>query len=160
MRDTGIGIPTARMDRLFKSFTQVDSSTTRLFGGTGLGLAICKQLVELMGGKIWLESEVGGGSTFYFTIVGKEARRQKESAKHAELAGKRVLCVDDQAVSRMALARQLENQGMYVMTAASGYDALARLNNEGFNVIVVDMWMPESNWRQRSASWRNANRHR
>jgi CheY-like chemotaxis protein len=60
----------------------------------------------------------------------------------------------------MALARQLENQGMYVMTAASGYDALARLNNEGFNVIVVDMWMPESNWRQRSASWRNANRHR
>ncbi|HEY2918339.1 MAG TPA: response regulator, partial [Candidatus Binatia bacterium] len=144
VRDTGIGIPAARMDRLFKSFTQVDSSTTRLYGGTGLGLAICKQLVELMGGKIWVESEVGRGSTFYFNIVGKEARNQKVSNQHGELAGKRVLYVDDQAVSRMVLSRQLENQGIRVTTAASGYEALARLNHEEpFDAMVLDMGMPE-----------------
>lgn len=144
VRDTGIGIPAARMDRLFKSFTQVDSSTTRLYGGTGLGLAICKQLVELMGGKIWVESEIGRGSTFYFSIVGKEARKQTVSNKHSELAGKRVLYVDDQAVSRMVLSRQLENQGMRVTSAASGYEALACLNREEqFDAMVLDMGMPE-----------------
>ena len=72
VKDTGIGIPADRMDRLFKSFSQVDASTTRLYGGTGLGLAICNQLVELMGGRIWVESEAGKGSTFSFSIVSKE----------------------------------------------------------------------------------------
>ena len=69
MRDTGIGIPKDRFDRLFKVFSQVDASTTRRYGGTGLGLAICKRLSELMGGRIWAESEPGKGSTFHFTIV-------------------------------------------------------------------------------------------
>jgi PAS domain S-box-containing protein len=146
VRDTGIGIPATGMDRLFKSFTQVDSSTTRLYGGTGLGLAICKQLVELMGGKIWVESVVGQGSTFCFTIVCKEIRPQEAIESRAALAGKRVLIVDDQAVIRIVLARQLESQRMRVMAAASGCGAIACLKSaEKFDVVVLDMWMPEMN---------------
>lgn len=144
VRDTGIGIPADRIDRLFRSFTQVDSSTTRLYGGTGLGLAICKQLVELMGGKIWVESEFGKGSTFYFTVVGKPAQLPSFVEKRAELAGKRVLAVDDQEVNRIILARQLESQGIRVVTAGSGSEALARLHDGmPFDIILLDMQMPE-----------------
>jgi PAS domain S-box-containing protein len=144
VRDTGIGIPPERMDRLFQSFSQVDSSTTRLYGGTGLGLAICKQLVELMGGTIWLESEVGKGSTFHFTIAGKAAPLQRKIEKRAELAGRRVLAVDDQEVNRKILVRQLESQGMRVTTAASGREALACLGDgKTYDVLLLDMQMPE-----------------
>jgi len=144
IKDSGIGIPAGGMDRLFKSFSQVDSSTTRLYGGTGLGLAICKQLVELMGGKIWAESELGKGSTFYFTIVGKQAKARTETERRAELDGKRVLSVDDQEVNRTIVARQLQAQGMQVESAASGKEALAYLRDgERFDVIVLDMQMPE-----------------
>jgi len=144
VKDTGVGIPADRMDKLFKSFSQVDSSTTRLYGGTGLGLAISKQLVELMGGRIWVESEEGKGSAFFFTIVGPEVAPQKESAQRAELAGKRVLSIDDQEVNRIILARQLEAQGMRVSNAGSGAEALACLRSgQTFDVIVLDMQMPE-----------------
>ena len=144
IKDSGIGIPAGGMDRLFKSFSQVDSSTTRLYGGTGLGLAICKQLVELMGGKIWAESDLGKGSTFYFTIVGKQAEARTETERRAELDGKRVLSVDDQEVNRTIVARQLQAQGMQVESAASGKEALAYLRDgERFDVIVLDMQMPE-----------------
>jgi CheY-like chemotaxis protein len=161
VRDTGIGIPAAGMDRLFKSFTQVDSSTTRLYGGTGLGLAICKQLVELMGGKIWVESVVGQGSTFCFTIVCKEIRAQEAIEPRAALAGKRVLIVDDQAVIRMVLARQLESQGMRVTAAASAYGAFACLKSaEEFDVVVLDMWMPEMNGVEAASEIRKLERYK
>jgi PAS domain S-box-containing protein len=144
VKDTGIGIPFDRMDRLFKSFSQVDSSTTRLYGGTGLGLAICRQLVELMGGRIWAESELGKGSLFYFTIIGKQAEGQKAMEMRAELDGRRVLSVDDQEVNRTIVARQLKTQSMQVKSAASGKEALAYLRDgERFDVIILDMQMPE-----------------
>jgi PAS domain S-box-containing protein len=144
VRDTGIGIPADRMDRLFRSFSQVDSSTTRLYGGTGLGLAISKQLVELMGGRIWVESEVGKGSTFYFTIVGRPAEVPRKAEARAVLAGKRVLAVDDLEINRAILTRQLESQGMKVVTVSSGAEALAILRDSApFDVILLDMQMPE-----------------
>src|SRR5207253_2975208 len=96
VRDSGIGIPADRFGRLFKSFSQADASTTRRYGGTGLGLAICQRLSELMGGRIWAESEVGKGSTFHFTIVAEAAPAQApHHDEHRELVGKRVLIVDD-----------------------------------------------------------------
>jgi CheY-like chemotaxis protein len=144
VKDTGIGIPADRMDRLFRSFTQVDSSTTRLYGGTGLGLAICKQLVELMGGRIWAESEFGKGSTFSFTIVGASAHATDAAEKRVELTGKRMLAVDDLEVNRKILTRQLESQGMEVVTAASAQEALICLSaDRRFDAILVDMQMPQ-----------------
>src|SRR4029077_7756190 len=115
VRDTGIGIPKDRFDRLFKSFSQVDASTTRRYGGTGLGLAICKRLCEQMGGRIWVESEVGKGSAFHFTILADaidlptDVRR---AAGSLELAGRRVLIVDDNRTNRRILRLQTEKWGM------------------------------------------------
>jgi signal transduction histidine kinase/CheY-like chemotaxis protein len=144
VRDTGIGILAERMDRLFKSFSQVDSSTTRLYGGTGLGLAISKQLVELMGGKIWAESEAGKGSTFSFTIAGAEVAAPSQDQKRTELAGRRILSVDDQEINRSIVARQLEAQGMVVSSAGSGAEALGLFaKGERFDVVLLDMQIPE-----------------
>jgi signal transduction histidine kinase/DNA-binding response OmpR family regulator/HAMP domain-containing protein len=143
VKDTGIGIPADRMDRLFKSFSQVDSSTTRLYGGTGLGLAICKQLVDLMGGRIWVESEEGKGSTFSFSIVSKENLAPQKAADRLELRGKRVLVVDDLAVNRTILTRQLESTGMIAVAAESAAEALKLLESgERFDAAVLDMQMP------------------
>jgi CheY-like chemotaxis protein len=143
VKDTGIGIPAERMDRLFKSFSQVDSSTTRVYGGTGLGLAISKQLVELMGGRIWVESEEGKGSTFTFTIVSKEERAPRRVADRSELKGKSTLVVDDLEVNRRILKHQLESQGMSAVAVASGVEALAILaSNDKFDVAILDMQMP------------------
>ena len=160
VKDTGIGIPADRMDRLFKSFSQVDTSTTRLYGGTGLGLAICKQLVELMGGRIWVESEVGKGSTFSFSIVSRENYAPEKLADRFELKGKRVLVVDDLAVNRRILKHQLEAQAMGVVTAASGMEALALLQNgESFDIAVLDMQMPEMDGRELSQRIRRLPRY-
>ncbi|MGZ8433962.1 MAG: ATP-binding protein, partial [Candidatus Binatia bacterium] len=144
VKDTGIGIPAERMDRLFKSFSQVDASTTRQYGGTGLGLAISKQLVELMGGKIWVESEAGQGAVFSFTIVGKHERSPQQAVERLELRGKRVLAVDDLAVTRKILKHQLQSQGMTMVGAASGMEALELLRGqEQFDVAILDMHMSE-----------------
>ncbi|MBW4487273.1 MAG: response regulator [Trichocoleus desertorum ATA4-8-CV12] len=147
-KDTGIGIPAERRDRLFKSFSQVDSSTTRQYGGTGLGLAIGKQLSEMMGGRMWVESQVDQGSTFYFTLLAVPDLTSCESVTPAtllpQLSGKQLLIVDDNAASRQALAAQMQRWGMKSHTAASGAEALAWLHQgEQFDLAVIDRQMPE-----------------
>lgn len=144
--DTGIGIPAERMDRLFQSFSQVDASTTREYGGTGLGLAICKQLCTLMGGKIWVESEVGKGSTFHFTMTaerGKAVEDSRNSAQTSVLQGKRLLVVDDNATNRRIVELQTEPTGMVVHLVASGAEALEVLGKgEAFDAVLLDAQMP------------------
>jgi PAS domain S-box-containing protein len=155
VRDTGIGIPEERMDRLFQSFSQVDASTTRKYGGTGLGLTISKRLTEMMGGTMWVESpsaplrtgQVGQGSTFYFTVLAEAVPAQKRVYLHEpepELMGKRVLIVDDNATNRRILIKQAESWGMLPRAAASGLEALEWIcQGDPFDVAVLDMHMPE-----------------
>ncbi|MGQ4647817.1 response regulator [Lyngbya aestuarii] len=147
VKDTGIGIPQDRIDRLFKSFSQVDASTTRQYGGTGLGLVISKNLSEMMGGRMWVESQVGAGSTFYFTII--VASHPSYLLKNPietefQLTGKRLLIVDDNATNRKILTLQSESWGMLSQAAVSGLEALNWLSRgEKFDVAVLDMQMPE-----------------
>lgn len=147
VRDTGVGIPPDRMDRLFRSFSQVDTSTTRRYGGTGLGLAISKRLSELMGGRIWVESEVGQGTTFHFTIQaealpGQEARYLYET--QPQLTNRRVLIVDDNTTNRRILHRQVESWGMLPVAKASPTEALECIQRgEQFDVAILDMQMPD-----------------
>mgnify|MGYP005839214743 CR=1 FL=1 len=146
VRDTGIGIPRESLGRLFQSFSQVDASTARKYGGTGLGLAISKHLVEMMGGQIWVESEVGKGSTFHFTIVAEVALSQKRvylRGLQPLLVGKRILIVDDNETNRLILARQVESWGMLPRAASSGPEALAWIRQgDLFDVAILDMHMP------------------
>jgi len=147
VRDTGIGIPKDRFDRLFKVFSQVDVSTTRRYGGTGLGLAISKRLSELMGGRIWAESEPGKGSTFHFTIVADEVEALEHAAadrEQPELAGKRVLIVDDNASNRLLLKLQTERWGMRARDTNSPAVALEWIvQGDPFDVALLDYQMPE-----------------
>ena len=148
--DTGIGIPKDRMDRLFKSFSQVDSSTTRKFGGTGLGLTISKQLAELMDGQIGVESEEGKGSNFWFTAV---FERQPEDRKEKivvpnDIKGKHILIVDDNATNRHVLREQLNLWGCRHGEASSGVQALEELrlkvdSKDSYEIAILDMQMPE-----------------
>ncbi len=145
--DTGIGIPADRLDRLFQSFSQVDASTTREYGGTGLGLAICKQLCSLMGGKIWVESEVGKGSTFHFTIVvdcGHLSEDSQEAERTSILRGKRMLVVDDNATNRRIVELQTESLGIVLRMTTSGAEALTAIeSSETFDVVLLDAQMPQ-----------------
>ena len=148
--DTGIGIPKDRMDRLFKSFSQVDSSTTRKFGGTGLGLTISKQLAELMDGQIGVESEKGKGSTFWFTAVFEkqpEDRKEKIVVPN-DIKGKHILIVDDNATNRHVLREQLNLWGCRHGEASSGVQALEELrlkvdSKDSYEIAILDMQMPE-----------------
>ena len=146
IRDTGIGIPPERMDRLFQSFSQVDISTSRKYGGTGLGLAISKRLSELMGGTMWVESTPGEGSTFHFTIAAKPApspKRAYSDAELPELVGKKVLIVDDNATNRKILTRQVQSWEMSYKDTDSPKEALKWLAaDETFDTAVLDMHMP------------------
>ncbi|GAB4440807.1 MAG: hypothetical protein OHK0015_37300 [Chloroflexi bacterium OHK40] len=147
VRDTGIGIPAERLDRLFRAFSQVDASTTRQYGGTGLGLAISRRLCELMGGQMGVTSAVGKGTTFHFTFIaaaGAAEPRVYLRGTVPQLAGKRLLVVDDNATNRRILRLQAEAWGMRVHTAASGGEALAWLaRGEPVDVIILDMQMPQ-----------------
>ncbi|MDP8956227.1 MAG: PAS domain S-box protein [Actinomycetota bacterium] len=146
VRDTGIGIPQDRMDRLFESFSQVDASTTRRYGGTGLGLAISKRLVELMDGTMWVESELGEGSTFHFTIKaeGAAAPPPTHRRRTPELQGKRVLIVDDNATNRQILRRQTESWGMLARETESPREALEWVTRgDPFDIAILDMQMPD-----------------
>ena len=146
IQDTGIGIPEKRLNKLFKSFSQVDSSTTRRYGGTGLGLAISKSLVEMMGGTIWVESEVKKGSIFQFTIqtkVGSLHRRIYLHGTQPQLAGKRLLIVDDNETNRHILTKQAQSWGMKPQAATSGPEALVWLQDgQSFDLAILDMQMP------------------
>lgn len=147
VRDTGIGIPPERMDRLFKSFSQVDASTTRKFGGTGLGLAISQRLAHLMGGDLKVTSEGEGlGSTFTFRMVCEAAPNYKHvylQRKEPKLDDRSVLVVDDNETNRRILDRQLGRWGLDVETVANGPEALEKLaGNLRYDLVVSDMQMP------------------
>ncbi len=145
--DTGVGIPEDRMDRLFKSFSQVDSSTTRVYGGTGLGLAISKRLTEIMGGRIWVESELGKGSVFHFTIRGKPGVPPGGHTLNEPvplLSGKKVLIVDDNQVNRQLVRIQAERWGMTTQETASPREALHWVKaGIDYDLIALDYKMPE-----------------
>ena len=147
VQDTGIGIPRDRMDRLFKAFSQVDASMTRKYGGTGLGLAISKHLCELMGGEMWVESEMNRGTTFHFTIIAKVASQQDGNylvKLNEDLSNKTALIVDDNATNRHILRIQLESWGMSVTEAVGGREAIEILHKQEkpFDIAVLDMQMP------------------
>jgi PAS domain S-box-containing protein len=147
VRDTGIGIPKDRIDRLFQSFSQVDASTTRRYGGTGLGLAISKRLSEMMGGTMWVESEVGKGSAFHFIVkaqAGPTPEPVYARGKHAQLAGKRLLVVDDNAANREVIQRQASSWGMLPRETGSPTEALEWIRRgDPFDAAILDMQMPE-----------------
>ncbi len=141
IRDTGIGIPQSNMHHLFQSFSQMEPSTARLYGGTGLGLAISKRLVEMMGGRIWVESEEGKGSIFYFTIkAGSSQSDVTPLAVSPQLIGKHVLIVADNKTNRHILGRQVYDWGMIPMAATSGQEALKYIRR-GYDsdIAILDM---------------------
>jgi len=151
VRDTGIGIPKEKHSLIFESFTQVDGSTTRKYGGTGLGLTISAQLVERMGGRIWVESDLGMGSTFHFTgrfRVPAGVHERAVSALPVEWEGLSVLAVDDNLMNRRILQEMLANLGMKPAIAETADEALAALRQasqggQPFGLILIDAHMPE-----------------
>ena len=154
VRDTGIGLSKSAQAKLFQSFTQADTSTTRKYGGTGLGLTICKRLVELMGGEIAVESQEGEGSTFWFTIrFGVHKSLKKAGRNYAVLAGdlrgRRVLIVDDNQTARQILKATVEGFGFHVDTAESAYQALEILESapkdDPYPLVLMDWKMPGMN---------------
>ena len=145
VRDTGIGIPPDRIDRLFRSFSQADVSTSRRYGGTGLGLAISRRLAELMDGTVWVESTgvPGEGSTFHLTIeVGATDMSPTALRRDGSFAGRRALVVDDNATNRRLMTALLGAWGMDVIEAPDGDEALATLGDGAVDVAVLDMLMP------------------
>jgi PAS domain S-box-containing protein len=144
--DTGIGIPAENLRTIFESFTQVDGSTTRRFGGTGLGLTICRQLAQLLGGEIGVESKVGSGSTFWVEVPVEVAANSDAKQSAESVSGLRVLIVDDNATNRRILEQQLTSWGCLPECADSGQSALDLLNRKPrgwFGLAILDMQMPE-----------------
>lgn len=165
VKDTGIGMTPEQCAQLFKPFSQVDDSSSRRYGGTGLGLSICKSLVELMGGKIWVESQQGAGTSFVFTINSVEPSYQKPNLVVASpdtdnvttlpiehkptelpsrpLYGKQILVVDDHKLNRMVAREMLTKWGANVEMAENGLQAVQRCLAEPFDLVLMDLQMPE-----------------
>ncbi|MEM7530624.1 MAG: GAF domain-containing protein [Chloroflexota bacterium] len=156
IKDTGIGIPKDRINRLFQSFSQVDASTTRKYGGTGLGLAISKQLCELMGGDIWVDSTPNVGSTFHFTIIAQQvelpkAKPAKRASANKKLFDKnmakekplRILLTEDNVINQKVALGVLKKCGYTADVAANGLEAINALMRQPYDVILMDVHMPE-----------------
>jgi two-component system, sensor histidine kinase and response regulator len=151
VRDTGIGIAPEKQKTIFEAFVQADASSTRQYGGTGLGLSISSQLVGMMGGRIWVESEAGQGSTFHFTVrldLASPPWEQTSRASAGSLYGLAVLVVDDNATNRRILGEILSSWGMHPTTTAGGAEALANLeqareDGKPYPLIITDAQMPE-----------------
>ncbi len=149
--DTGIGISEDKVNKIFESFTQADSSTTRKYGGTGLGLSICKHIVEMMGGKIWVESRLGVGSTFYFTIYLDKAEKKEETEeKSVKLKGLKALIVDDNPTNRFILYEILESWEIEADSSGDSFEALRKIHEsiekkKLYDILLLDVEMPEIN---------------
>jgi PAS domain S-box-containing protein len=151
--DTGIGIPEEKLDRLFQSFSQVDSTTTRKYGGTGLGLAISRRLVELMGGEIWVVSRPKLGSTFHFTIPAEEAEEisipvdscaEKAKTQSRRKNGTlRILLAEDNAINQMVAIQMLKRLGYSADVAGNGLEVLQAIERQPYDVVLMDVQMPE-----------------
>jgi CheY-like chemotaxis protein/anti-sigma regulatory factor (Ser/Thr protein kinase) len=150
--DSGIGISAEQQERLFQSFHQAESSTTRKFGGTGLGLSISRSIVEMMGGRIWIESEVGKGSTFTFTFLAELPREKTQIAQAEDKAseivsfeGRRILLADDIEINREIVISLLEPASLIIDCAATGKEALEMFASgpDKYDLIFMDMQMPE-----------------
>jgi len=151
--DTGIGISDEQQSRLFSSFEQAESSTSRKFGGTGLGLAISKHIVELMGGKIWLESRPGAGSTFTFTVLLKRGKEENaESSPHkaaseqqVSFKGRRILLAEDVEINREIVIALLEPTEIEIDCAVNGKEAVRMFSHKpkSYDLILMDLQMPE-----------------
>ncbi len=152
VRDTGAGIAREQQDRLFKSFSQVDGSLSRRYGGSGLGLAICKQLVSMMGGEIWVESELGKGSEFCFTVAFRGWEYSEEHQRKDQLRldqeqlqppeNMRILLAEDNEVNRIFISRMLQSHGHVVDAAENGQVALEMLREAAYDVVLMDIQMP------------------
>lgn len=147
IRDTGIGMQQEVVQKLFQAFTQADDSTTRKYGGTGLGLAVCKQLVELMGGEIGVESELGSGSNFHFTAVFGRSRQEDAPLQLTSIKALRVLIVDDNVSNRTVMQRMLESFKWQVESASCAAEGLAALRRAAaknpFDLVLIDWRMPD-----------------
>jgi CheY-like chemotaxis protein len=146
VRDQGIGMTEEQQARLFQSFQQGDSSTTRQYGGTGLGLTISRRLVELMGGEIGVRSQLGAGSVFWFTLTLEEAPATAPAPRPVlpppDLRGARVLLVEDNAVNQLVARKLMEQVGLSVTVAGNGQEALDRLRAAQFDCVLMDVQMP------------------
>jgi CheY-like chemotaxis protein len=163
--DTGVGIPAEKIGLIFEAFRQADGSTTRRYGGTGLGLTISSRLIELMGGNIWAESEVGKGSRFHFVIPFSSAIEIPASETAAlvapvpETPPLRVLIAEDNLINQKIAARLLEKAGHRVTVASDGREALAAWRKQPFDLVLMDIQMPHLNGFECTAAIRAIEEH-